>query len=99
MENNYDPKNYQNEKEIIENVTITIEGKPIDFSYTYKFDKEGSYKIQYSFKKNLTKTSFLFAKCAVEKLDLSRFKAQDVSNMCSMFSECYSLKKDIFNRY
>ena len=94
LETDDDEENCQNDDEIKENITIKIEGKPIDFSYTYKFDKEGIYEIEYSFKGNLTKTNYMFAKCdLIEELDLSNFKTQNVSNMCSMFSECRSLKK------
>ena len=34
--------------------------KIIKFSYTYKFEKEGKYKIEYLFKNNLTNTNSMF---------------------------------------
>ena len=54
---------YENEEEIKENIEIKIEGKIIEFSYYYKFKKEGKYNIEYSFKNNLTKTDFMFYDC------------------------------------
>ena len=45
---------YENEKEIKDNIEIKINGKIIDFSYYHKFEKEGKYEIEYSFKNNLT---------------------------------------------
>ena len=43
---------YENESEIKDNIEIIINEKKIEFSYTYKFEKEGTYKIIYYFKKN-----------------------------------------------
>ena len=54
---------YENEKEIKENTEIKINEKRIEFAYYYKFNKEGKYIIEYSFKDNLTKTCCLFARC------------------------------------
>ena len=44
---------FENEKEIKENIEIKINGKIIEFSYYYKFNKEGKYKIEYLFKNKL----------------------------------------------
>ena len=41
----------KNEKEIKENIEIKINEKKIEFTYNYKFKKEGKYKIEYLFKK------------------------------------------------
>ena len=49
-----------NEKEIKENIEIKINGKIIKFTCCYKFKNEGKYIIEYSFKKNLTKTCYMF---------------------------------------
>ena len=38
---------YKNEKEIKENIIIKINGKVIEFTYRYKFEKEGKYNIEY----------------------------------------------------
>ena len=50
----------ENEKEIKENLEIKINGKIIEFKYFYKFQEEGKYIIEYSFKNNLTNTCYMF---------------------------------------
>ena len=83
---------YSNEKEIKENIVIKINGKIIEFTYYYKFNKEGKFKIEYSFKNNLTRTCDMFAGCnSLISLDLSNFNTQNVTNMESMFYHCHSL--------
>ena len=39
-----------------------INDKNIPFTYFYKFEEKGKYNIKYVFKKNLTKTGFMFSK-------------------------------------
>ena len=79
----------ENEKELKENVEIKINGKLIEFAYYYKFNKEGKYKIEYSFKNNLSKTCLMFWGCKfITSLDLSNFNAQNVTDMSFMFSCC-----------
>ena len=83
---------YQNEKEIKEYIEIKLNGKQIEFTYKYKFIEEGKYIIEYSFKKNLTKTSYMFYNCnSLINLDLSNFNTQDVADMSYMFYWCKSL--------
>ena len=83
---------YENEKEIKENIEIKINNKIIPFSYYYKFEKEGKYIIQYSFKNNLTKTNHMFYGCnSLINLNLSNFNTQNVTNMNYMFAFCKSL--------
>ena len=83
---------YENEKEIKENIVIKINGKIINFSYYYIFEKEGKYKIEYIFKNNLTKTDFMFAGCkSLTNLNLSNFNTQNITNMSGMFYYCKSL--------
>ena len=83
----------ENEKEIKENCEIKINNEIVPFSYFHKFDKVGKYKIQYSFKNNLTRTSCMFQGCKeLTNINLSNFKSDDVTNMVSMFRDCYSLK-------
>jgi len=90
-DNNEDYK-YENEKEIKENIKIKINGKKIDFTYLYKFNKEGKYQIKYLFKKNLTKTNHMFYNCEfLTNLNLSNLNTQNITNMNSMFSNCKSL--------
>ena len=87
-----DDYKYENEKEIKDNIEIRINGKKIEFSYLYKFNKEGKYKIEYLFKKDLTKTNFMFSDCnSLINLNLSNFNTQNVNNMSYMFSDCNSL--------
>ena len=85
-------KEYENEKEIKENIVIKINGKITNFSYTYKFEKEGKYIIEYLFKNNLTKTNHMFSYCeSLTNLNLSNFDTQNINNMSYMFCGCISL--------
>ena len=82
----------ENENELKSNIEIKINGKKIDFTYLYTFDKEGKYKIEYLFKKNLTNTNYMFYQCRnLTKLDFSKFNTENVTNMKWMFRDCYSL--------
>ena len=82
----------KNEKEIKENCIIEINNEIIPFSYFYKFEKKGKYKIKYLFKNNLTKCKFMFSGCIILKyIDLSNFNTQNVTNMNNMFEGCESL--------
>ena len=84
--------NYKNELEIINNIEIKINGIKIEFTYFYKFNKEGKYKIEYSFKQNLTKTCYMFYGCdKLINLNLSNFNTENVTNMNRMFKDCNSL--------
>ena len=85
---------YENEKEINENILIKINDKEIGFSYYQLFETEGIYKIEYVFKKNLTKTNHLFYDCkCLINLDLSNFKTKFITNMNYMFFGCSSLNR------
>ena len=87
-----DDRKYENEKEIKGNIEIKMEGKIIEFSYYYKFKKEGIYNIEYIFHNNLTKTNHMFFNCSrLAKLDLSNFNTLNVTDMNSMFYCCNSL--------
>ena len=89
--NNSDDWKYGNEREI-KDVEIKLNGKAIKFAYTYKFEKEGKYPIEYIFKNNLTKVNYLFYGCNnLTNLDLSKFNTQNVTNMSNMFYGCDSL--------
>ena len=82
----------KNEKEIKENIEIRINEKIIEFTYNYKFKKEGKYKIEYLFKNNLTNTCCMFAGCeSLINLNLSNFNTQNVTKMLDMFYGCKSL--------
>ena len=87
-------KEYCNEEEIKNNCIIKIDNKIIPFSYFYKFNKKGKYKIIYSFKNNLSKINHIFCDCeSLTSINLSHFKSQQAINMSNMFSYCKSLKK------
>ena len=91
LNNENDAKNL-NENEIKENTEIKINGNKIEFSYTYKFESEGIYTIEYFIKKNLTRINHMFSDCEyLTKLNLSNLNTQDVENMSYMFYNCKSL--------
>ena len=97
--NNSDDWKYGNEREI-KDVEIKINGKAIKFAYTYKFEKEGKYPIEYIFKNNLTKANYLFYGCNnLTNLDLSKFNTQNVTNMSNMFYGCNSLTNLNLNNF
>ena len=84
-----------NENEIIKNIEIKLDEIPIQTidTYLYKFPKEKTYKIKYSFKGKLTKTNYMFYSCdSIIKLDLSNFNTKNVNDMSFMFSFCKNLK-------
>ena len=64
-------KEFENEKEIKENVVIKINGKLINYSCSHKFEKEGKYTLEYLFKNNLTKINHMFSYCEL----LTNFKS------------------------
>ena len=84
-------ENYRNENEI-KKCKILIEGRLIPFSYYYKFNKTGTFKIKYSFPNNLKYLCFLFGQCKkIKTLDFSHFNTQNVTNMHGMLDYCSSL--------
>ena len=73
---------------------IFIEGNLIPFSYIYKFDKEGTFKIKYCFKNNLKSLYGLFCECIyIKTLNFSNFNSNDAISTEYMFYRCYSLNK------
>ena len=50
----------ENQKEIKELCELYLNGNKIDFTFKYKFDKEGKYRIKVVCKKPLTNTSHMF---------------------------------------
>ena len=84
------PENYKE----IENIEIKINEKIIPFNYFYKFEKQGKYDIEYTFKEPLTNADHLFHGCeSLISLDLSKFKTENINNMSNMFYGCESLIK------
>ena len=85
---------YQNSKELKNSVQIKINGKKIDFCYSYRFKKKGIYKIEYIFAESLLRIDYLFSDCKLlTKLDLSNFDTSCAINMSGMFKGCTSLKE------
>ena len=88
-----DDYKYENEKEIKENCEIKIDNNKSQFSFYYIFKKEGKYKIEYTFKNQLSKICYMFYDCkSLINIDLSNFNAQNVTNMSNLFSGCSSLR-------
>ena len=86
-------KGFNNENEI-KKCEIEINGQLIPFNYLHKFESKKTYKIKYSFKDNIYKTTYMFYKCELlTNIDLSNFNTSNVTNMSSMFKGCSSLKK------
>ena len=85
-------KENENEKEIIDNCKIRINDELIPFSYFHKFNKKGKYTILYIFKKNISKTNYMFDGCSsLTNINLSNFNTQNVKDMSCMFYGCSSL--------
>ena len=85
---------YKNSKELKNSVQIKINGKKIDFCYSYRFKKKGIYKIEYSFTESLSKIDYLFSDCKLlTKLNLSNFDTSYAINMSGIFNGCTSLKE------
>ena len=92
IEDKEDDYKYENEKDIRENIEIRINGKNIGFSYSYKFNKEGKYKIEYLSKNNIRKTNHMFTWCySLTKLNLSNFNTQNATDMSKVFLCCRTL--------
>ena len=81
-----------NEDEIKENCELYLNNNKIDFSYEYKFPKDGKYKIQITIKNPLSNTNYMFFNLKkLTSLNLSNFNTNNVNNMGSMFYYCSSL--------
>ena len=82
----------ENQKEIKELCELYLNGNKIDFTFKYKFDKEGKYRIKVVCKKPLTNTSHMFYDCScLTFLDLSHFNSSNLTNTNGMFHNCTSL--------
>ena len=90
---------YNNEKEIMNNCEIDINGYKINkFTYFVRFHSPGEYKINYKFKSILQRIDFMFAECIkLKQIDLSNFYSKEVTNMSCMFRQCISLDAYILN--
>ena len=66
--------------------------KDKNFSYKYKFEKEGKYSLKILFKKAIKKMSYMFNQCSsLTSLNLSNFNTNNVQDMSYMFQLCSSL--------
>ena len=64
----------------------------IPFSYYYKFNEKGKYKIKYKFIGNLKILCGIFGGCSsLTNINLSNFDTKNVTNMRGMFYGCSSL--------
>ena len=81
-------------KNIFENyIDIYIDNKKIKFDYKYKIKEIKEVKVKFIFKKILTNTMCMFARCSsLESIDLSSFNTTNVKDMSYMFNGCSSLK-------
>ena len=79
-------------------IDIYINEKKTEFKTKYTSNERGEIRVKFIFHKLLTNTAFMFYKCSsLESIDLSSFNTTNVTNMNSMFYECFSLrKKQIF---
>ena len=89
-----DDLQFLNEKEIKDNIQIKINDSNINFTYTYKFDKPGRYKIEYLINsKRLTRVNHLFYGCSkLTNLYLPNLDTKNIVNINGMFSCCSNLK-------
>ena len=86
-------KEDENEKEV-KDCIIEINDIKIPFSYFHEFNKEGKFKIKYTFKVLPTNCNHIFYGCSsLINLDLSNFDTKDVMNMSYMFYMCSNLTK------
>ena len=83
----------ENDKEIKEKCEIIVNGRIIPFSYYYKFDKKGKYKIIYNFKDKIKKLDYMFYNCSsLTTINFSNFYNNNITNMGYIFYNCSSLK-------
>ena len=77
---------------------IFIEGKQIPFSYFYKFDNTGRFKIKYCFQSNLKSLYALFCKCNnIKTLNFSNFNTKDATSTEFMLYQCYLEELNLSN--
>ena len=86
-------KGRRNENEIKNNCVILIDDKTINFTYTFRFDSEGKYKIRYYFVDNINNFNYLFFDCReLTNLDFSNLNHNNIIDDVSyMFYNCVSL--------
>ena len=71
---------------------LYLNNEKINFSYKYKFEKEGKYSLKILFKITIKNISFIYNECSsLISLNLSNFNTNNVQNMSYMFQLCSSL--------
>ena len=71
---------------------LYLNNERINFSYKYKFEKEGKYSLKILFKRSIKNMSFMLYECSsLNSLNLSNFNTNKVNNMSYMFCDCSSL--------
>ena len=82
-----------NEDEINSSICdLYLDNERINFSYKYKFEKEGKYSLKILFKRSIKNMSYMFNKCSsLISLNLSHFNTNNVLNMQGMINTCSSL--------
>ena len=91
----YDKNNkfIETNKEIKNKFEIMINGKIKSNTMKYKFNKRGYFTIFIIIRKRMINMSCMFSNCdSLKLIDLSNFKANNITNMSKMFYNCKSLK-------
>ena len=87
-----------NKRSYVENLSdyisfIKINDKKEENKPCFKPNKEGEYKVEIFFNKNLQTCQYMFNNCTkITMLDLSNFNTSETSSMKGMFSNCSNLK-------
>ena len=92
----YDEKEKENPFDELnaQNCEMYLDGKKIQFTTSYKFDKEGKYIIKYILLKTLKTCRKMFFCCYhISSIDLSNFDSDEVIDMSYMFNHCFNLQK------
>ena len=82
-----------NEDEINSSICdLYLNNERINFSYKYKFEKEGKYSLKILFKRLIKNMNLMFNECSsLTSLNLTNFNTNNVQNMSGMFNKCSSL--------
>ena len=82
----------ENKNEISQDCNIYINNKKIDFTFKYKFLREGKFTIKFEYKNPLSNLNCMFQNCETLKLiDFSNFITENITSMIGTFTKCSSL--------
>ena len=85
-------KGKSNETELKESCELYLNGNKIDFTFKYKFEKEGKYKLKIICNKPLSNINYLFYNCScLNFIDLSHFNTTNLTELNGTFYNCTSL--------